>query len=250
MKYSSTTRVMLLAASALLIASASHAVPVLQVYLEGATYDTTSETWVLAGGDSGTARLWVIGNTSGGTIENVHLAAAYDSAYSPQIVLTPAAAATRFGFDDPSVASAPVTDGIAYTGLPLMDSGKYLSAHGIYGDGTVWQRFDLGDFSLTDSQLADFGAAFPSTFANGSAQINVYDLTVTGDGLPEDFTIHFDVYNHIEGETRSVFAPFSHDGEFNPPDEEFPPVPEPISMLMLGCVGAGMMTASKLRRRK
>jgi len=39
--------------------SAAHAVPALQLYIEGATYDTDSESWVVSSTDF---RLWVIGD--------------------------------------------------------------------------------------------------------------------------------------------------------------------------------------------
>ena len=57
----------------LVVTSTAQAVPTLQVYLEGATYDTATETWVADIGDP--LRLWVIGNVgSHGTISNVRLA--------------------------------------------------------------------------------------------------------------------------------------------------------------------------------
>jgi hypothetical protein len=232
----------------LLLGVAANAVPTLQLYLEGATYDDTTETWVLAGGPG---RLWVIGDVGGvGSILDVHLAAAYDDAYAPTILLTPTAAVTppvtRFGFADPSMAAAPTSDGVVHTGTPTLNDGSALPTHGVYGEGTVWQEFDLGDMTLTDSQMADFGGGFPTAFANSWGQINVYDLFVAGAGLPEDFTVHFDVYNHVAGESRSRFAPFSHDGEYIPP----PPIPEPAGMVILGSIGLGMLLVQRKRKAR
>ncbi len=44
----------------------AHAVPALQLYIDGATYDSGEETWVLSSSD--TVTLWLIGNpdTAGG----------------------------------------------------------------------------------------------------------------------------------------------------------------------------------------
>ena len=69
---------------------AANAVPILQLYLEGATYDFATESWVLApGGSSGgdPFRLWAIGNVAGpggaGTISDVRLSIAYDKKFFP-----------------------------------------------------------------------------------------------------------------------------------------------------------------------
>jgi len=75
-------RVLLFTALLCLVVGAqvAYAIPELQLYIEGATYDTGSATWVFSG--SGTFRLWVIGNINGpgGTgglpIQDVKLAAA------------------------------------------------------------------------------------------------------------------------------------------------------------------------------
>ena len=51
------------------------AIPALQLYIEGATYDDNTETWVLSGEDD--FKLWVIGDVgSYGTISDVKLAGA------------------------------------------------------------------------------------------------------------------------------------------------------------------------------
>ena len=51
-----------------LITAPAHAIPKLQIYIEGATYDTVTETWILdwdpMAGEK--LRLWTIGNISGG----------------------------------------------------------------------------------------------------------------------------------------------------------------------------------------
>jgi hypothetical protein len=203
----------------------ANAVPILQVYIEGATYDANTDTWVVE--NDGSFRLWVIGNVDGdggaGTIEDVMLSAAvYTSEVGTGTISLNGTQAGGTGeyndVTDNSVASDPTlaidpnatpNDG----GQPLLGDGSPLSPHGIYGAGTSFYQFELGDFSLTDSEISDFNGAdaFP-TINDGTyeGQINVYDVTVTG------FTrIHFDAFNHVEGgqDARYVFAPFSHDGE-------------------------------------
>src|SRR5438045_1413738 len=72
-----------LGASAIFFALApipAHAIPELQLYAEGATYDSATETWVV-NASSGTVRLWTIGDVDAkGTISSVKLSVAYASA--------------------------------------------------------------------------------------------------------------------------------------------------------------------------
>lgn len=233
-----------------LVAVQAHAIPVLQIYLEGATYDAASESWLANFSAGGTLRLWTIGDVSSkGTIYDVKLAVAYDADDSPTITLTPATTGGYGGFTDPSLPIAPaylrtVTDGSS----PKLYDGSSLPSHGEYGSGVAWQEFALGDFTLKDSPMADFITSFPSaTSSHDTGQINVYDITVTG----TDF-VHFDLYDHTvsftkgraktTSSTKSWFAPFSHDGEGHS-------VPDggPTGMLLgLSLAGLGWLNRRRL----
>jgi hypothetical protein len=76
----------------------------------------------------------------------------------------------------------------------------------------------------------------------------VYEISVSG--LSEGGSLHFDVYNHVAGSTRGIFAPFSHDGEGGKQDDP-DLVPEPAS---IGIWGLGICLAvfarNGFRRRK
>ena len=120
------------------------AVPELQLYIEGATYDATTETWEADISSSGTLRLWTIGNVSGpgshGALYDVKLAIAYQHGDTPTFVLTSSTTGGLGGFFDPSTPGAAtyiqtVTDGSA----PLLGDGSVLPNHGEYGAGTDWQ---------------------------------------------------------------------------------------------------------------
>lgn len=212
-------------------AKIAFAVPILQVYIEGATYNSSSETWVVS---SGNFRLWVIGNVNGpggqGTIEDVKLAAAFSSSETGSISLTGSTTGGYGGFTDPSTSAAPVflqtnTDGSS----PTLGDGSSLASHGIYGAGTSWKEWALGDFALTDSPIEDFITSFPTAPAVTEGQINVYSVSVTG------YTnVHFDAYNHVGGETHAkyVFAPFSHDGEGSGGGVPPASIPEPTTLLL------------------
>lgn len=192
---------------------AAQAVPKLQIYLEGAAYDDTTESWVA---DGGGLRLWAIGDVgSAGTISNVRLSVAYAAGLTPTISLTGATIdSTAFpGMTDgtnPGDATLiqTVTDGSA----PLLGSGADLPGHGIYGPQTDWQEFALGDFTATDSQIGDWIDSFPTSFPS-VGQINVYDVAIAG--LAVGASVHFDLYDGIAGgrHGKFIFAPFSHDGD-------------------------------------
>lgn len=221
----------------------SHAIPELQLYIEGSSYDADSDTWVSSGG-SGTIRLWVIGNVDGpgshGSIFDVKLAAAFKTGEIGTITLAPV---TTSFLADPSTPGGPVfNNSVGANGTsPLMSDGGALPSHGIYGAGTSFKQWGLGDFTLLDSPVGDFIDSYPSTFYANKGQINAYDVTITGYTF-----VHFDAFNHYESRTHAIAvkAPFSHDAEENPPG-----TPEPGTLVLLGLGLAGGATL-RLRRTK
>jgi hypothetical protein len=234
--------------------SRTYAVPELQLYVEGGTYDTVSETWIATGDP---LKIWAIGNVAGeggkGAISDVKLSIAYDGSLAPPtITFTPGTTGGYLGFVDLSTPLMPtylqtVTDGSS----PIMGDGGSLPSHGIFGSGVSWQEFLLGDFTLTDSPIADFGGPLPP--APGSpneGQVNVYTIDV-GDfeGL-----LHLDLYNSYWSEKHgevSIKAPFSHDAEGIGGGDNEPPspvVPEPGSLL-IWAFGLAVIGGAGLARR-
>src|SRR5688572_30496497 len=206
----------LLTLSLLALARPAQAIPLLQLYVEGATYNSATESWQANIPANGIIRLWAIGNVSGpggkGTISDVKLAIAYGSGSSPSFTLTPDTTDGFGGYTDPSTPSAPSliqtkTDG----SVPKLSDGSDLPSHGAYGAGVSWKEYALGNFTLSDSPSADFINAFPSIpQATSGSQINVYEITVTG----TDF-VHIDLYDSIQSKNgaKAIFAPFSHDAD-------------------------------------
>ncbi len=265
------------------------AVPILQIYLEGGTYNTTTQSWELTPpGSSGGApfRLWTIGNVAAkGTIFDVRLAVAYSAADTDlQVTLTPSqiggSGVGEFSFGGVTIydPSTPVSDFSSYPdapdvlpsdpgtmgatrlvntsdGLfdtsplgvvdnwssPVLSSGKVLPSHDIYGVGTAWKEFYLGDFDQTDSAVGDFIGSFPTSLPT-SGQINVYEVSVTGGS---GSTVHFDLYDHVQSPDKATFCPFSHDG-----DGDGHIVPEPCSLVVwsfLCMLGVGVQCWRRCR---
>lgn len=245
--------------------------PILQLYVEGATYDAEHESWVFDIIESnGKARIWTIGNTAGpgskGDILDVKLSIAYPDLFESSgpdlgFSLTGSTINADFEFYDDLIDfdSEPDPDEPYPSELgmfqwkddgsaPTLNDGRLLAPHGVYEEGTEWQEFLLDDFNTSESPIGDFVAGFPDDFKPDSAQINVYDFSLDPSKIPdtEDFFLHFDLYNHVEGANHAVFAPFSHDAGTGV--NERVPVP-PTGALLAGAL-ATLCIWNGCRRRR
>jgi hypothetical protein len=166
----------------------------------------------------------------------VRLSVAYDAVdVAPLITLTPSTTGGFGGWtdllqpDDPTWIQT-VTDGSS----PILGDGSSLPSHGIFGPGTYWQEFGLGDFTETGDSTGDIIDEFPLFPLGTDGQINVYEISVlNGAGL----TLHFDLYNTVMATNHASFAPFSHDAEI---------VPDPGSAV-LTMAGLGLVAFMKRR---
>lgn len=191
------------AASLALAATSVHAIPVLQIYVEGATYDPNSQTWVTSESDF---KLWVVGDVDAhGPIYDVKLTASYFG-LNGTISFTPT---TTNLITDPSTPSAPSLSSSGTGGHPV------LPPHGIFNDATLhhWDDLDIGDMTLTDSPIGDYSGTptWPSSFPD-NGQVNVYMVHVEG------WTkVHFDAYgttiDTTDGHETTWKTPGSHDGQ-------------------------------------
>ena len=191
-------------------AKAALAVPNLQLYIEGAIYDTVTETWISTASDF---ILQVIGAND--PIYDVKLVAAVPTGESGTITVD-------------SNVLGPYTFGIPITG-----NGSPLAPHGIYP--TDYAAYSIGDFGLIET-VYDL---IPGGSGSALGEIKEFNVSVSGFSWA-----HFDAFDHVvlnDNHTKYVSAPFSHDAEV---------VPEPASLLLLGSGLLGFTLFGRAKRKK
>lgn len=206
-------------------ATPAMAIPALQLFIEGADYETAAEnsndpeTWAKLGTDS--FRLWVIADTSETfRIRDVKFVASYADGLSPSLGFSPTTTGGVNGFTDGSTPVDPdgLLNDILPQGSPFEEGGTDaenwshggpgdgpdpigpLDQHGLLTAGRTAVEWNLGLFDLIDSPIADFKPSdpveagdnwLPATTSH-TGQINVYNMAING--LAPGQQVHFDVY--------------------------------------------------------
>lgn len=222
-------RLLMVLAGVIVLSSAAFAVPDLQLYIPGATYDGTSDSWVTP---NQSFELWVVAsNLDKQPIYNIHLTAALAAGTTPVdggLSITPVGGSTTtFDAADFTLGTPPPT------GLGS------LPPHGIFPTNYV----DMLVTAETPSNSADW--------------VDTYDYPSPGDAKPGYIYrfnvvttynfVHFDAYGYQvdkRDQSNFMFAPFSHDATSGGK----PPVPEPATMLLFGLGAAGMGVVRKFRK--
>ncbi len=214
------------------------AVPNLQIYIPGATYDMGTETWVIYAYDY---ELWVIGAHL--NVYDVKFAAAVPTNEDGTIKVTWLQG--QLNDDNSNVVKEPyysetldetVSDpyiSFCACGTPTMGDGKQLPPHGVFP--TSYYEYFIGDFG-TGQTVQNY---IPGDEWGDEApgEIKKFDINVRG-----YTTVDIVAYDHVilgKNKAKHVFSPFSHDGHSV--------IPEPATMVL---VGTGLIGLGWLGRRK
>jgi hypothetical protein len=233
-------KILLVLTIGLMMAPGAYAVPHLQLFIDGATYEWDTQTWVLA--TTGSVDLYVISANEEHYDVIVSMAL---SGFGELEDPTSTVSVTGFGYDQTPWAwgFGPITT------VETWDGGDDLPRHGIFP--TWYAEVNTEDYDL--SQMVGDVQPGPDFWdptingpgpANAEGQFRVFNLSIDA---PLGTSVHFDAYTiTVDGLTLDheidEFAPFSHDGTTTV-------VPEPGTILLMstGLLGLGL---SAIRRRK
>ncbi len=214
-------KIIILLSLVVLFTGSAFAVPNLQVYIPGATYDASSETWVTY--EHANFEVWVIAaNLDKGAIYDVTLVAALMGE-------TPVDGALEITLlrDDPLGDSTKIFNTNDYVDGTPPTGPKDIPGHGVYP--TNYVEFLAASVTTSDPYPVQNYVPYDEEGISLYGQIFKFNVTTTYE------IVHFDAFGYYKDvDGRLINAPFSHDGETA--------VPEPATLLLFGIgLGAGYL---------
>jgi len=225
------------------------AVPNLQIYIPGATYDSKTETWVINSYDYD---LWVIGsankvNEGDLVVQDVKIALAVpnDEDGSIKLKWLPPNVGMEFTMTENNAIpysgiSTSYSDDNTYSFAnnltPLKGNGDEIPRHGVFPSD--FYEYYIGDFIAKEESIKDYSPDSNDSDTNAWGEVKKMHINVSGYSW-----VDIVAYDHIEGKNHAkyVFSPFSHDGGSGVS------IPEPTTYLLMG---SGVLFCGLFLRRR
>jgi len=217
--------------SIFILTSSAIAVPDIQLFIDGATYDWDTQTWVAT--TTGSVDLYVI--SANDTKDDIIVSLALGQSDDPSL-MTVDFGGTIINPGDWIYGNAPLP--------PDWNPGGDVPPHGIFP--TYFAEVHTGAYGLGmnigDVQPgSDFwDPSIPSGPANALGEYKIFTVDLSG---PVGASVHFDAYTLNPDGSVDKFAPFSHDATTTI-------VPEPGTIILMGSglLGLGLRAYRKRKR--
>jgi hypothetical protein len=225
--------------SILVLTASAFAVPDIQLFIDGATYDWEDQSWVTT--SMGSVNLYVI--SANDPVDDIIVSVALGQSDDPS-TMSVNFGGTMINPGDWVYGNAPLP--------PDLNPGGDLGPHGVFPTyfaevhtGSYGIGMNVGDVqpdTLNGGEYWDPTStpAFPGAPANALGEWKMYTVDISG---PIGSSVHFDAYTLDDNGNVLRFAPYSHDATTTI-------VPEPGTIILMGSglLGLGLRAYRKRKR--